>query len=41
MTALGPAGVMIIAFVGFVSALAGVYAIEQRVRRALGLTAAR
>ncbi len=41
MTAIGPAGLMIIAFVGFVSALAGVYAVEQAVRRALGLESAR
>jgi len=38
MTAIGPAGFTIIAFVGFVSALAGVYSIEQIVRRALGQT---
>lgn len=41
MTAIGPAGFMIIAFVGVISTLAGVYAIEQAVRRALGLTNAR
>ena len=36
MTAIGPAGLSIIFFVGAVSSLAGVYAIEQAVRRALG-----
>jgi hypothetical protein len=41
MTAIGPAALSIIAFVGVVSALTGVYAIEQAVRRALGLTRTR
>jgi hypothetical protein len=37
MTAIGPAGYAIIAFVGLVSTLAGVYSIERIVRKALGL----
>jgi len=36
MTAIGPAGFAIIAFVAAVSALAGVYSIEQIVRKASG-----
>ncbi len=37
MTAIGPAGLTILAFVGVVSALAATYSIEQIVRRALGV----
>lgn len=36
MTAIGPAGLSIIFFVASIASLAGVYAIEQAVRRALG-----
>ncbi|MEZ5892727.1 MAG: hypothetical protein R3C58_06230 [Parvularculaceae bacterium] len=34
MAAIGPAGFAIIAFVGFISALTGVYSLEQIIRRA-------
>ncbi len=35
MTVLGPAGIIIIAFVGFISALAATYSIEEAVRGAV------
>ncbi|MEK7264738.1 MAG: hypothetical protein AAB227_01445 [Pseudomonadota bacterium] len=38
MTAIGPAALLILLFAGAVASLAGVYAIEQAVRRALGMT---
>lgn len=41
MTALGPAGFAIIAFVGAIGALTAAYSVEQFVRRALGATPAR
>lgn len=41
MTALGPAGLSILAFLGAVISLTGVYAVEQAVRRALGLKSTR
>ncbi|MFZ5617358.1 MAG: hypothetical protein ACOZAA_08570 [Pseudomonadota bacterium] len=39
MTALGPAALSLIAFVGVISALTAAYSIEQIVRRSLGLGA--
>lgn len=41
MTAIGPAGLTILAFVGAVSALAATHSIEQIIRRALGVGARR
>ncbi len=41
MTAIGPAGLALILFVGGVSALTAAYSIEQAVRRVLGLDTAR
>jgi hypothetical protein len=41
MTALGPAGFALIAFVGAVAALTVAYSVERYVRRALGSTPAR
>lgn len=37
MTAIGPAGLSIIAFVSVISTITAVYTIEQVIRRALGL----
>jgi hypothetical protein len=41
MTALGPAGFAIIAFVAAIGALTAAYSIEQVIRRALGAATAR
>lgn len=41
MTAIGPAGLSLIVFVGAIGALTTAYSIELAVRRALGLDAAR
>jgi len=41
MTALGPAGFAIIAFVAAVGGLASIYAVEQYVRRLIGAAPAR
>ena len=37
MTAIGPAGLSILAFVSVVSALAAAHSVEQIIRRAFGL----
>jgi hypothetical protein len=41
MAALGPAGIAIIGFVGVISALAAAFSVEQAIRTALRLPAAR
>lgn len=37
MTALGPAGIAIFAFIGAIGALTTIYALEQAARRRFGL----
>jgi hypothetical protein len=37
MTAMGPAGLAIIAFVGVISSLAAAFSLEQAIRTAIGI----